>query len=362
MQNRFPSHRLEHDGVIFSVGMEIPDDTDVLLVVSNASCSIPTSIPKECTIFAAGEPDEIRKNSAAFLNQFGLVLTPSDIELETRKLRQNYCLMWFAGVDFADTSKTVGYDYFASLPCPQKQDKISIVTSSKASTEYHKKRLKFIEVVKEKIPDHIEVFGNGFKSIDNKAEALLPYKYHLALENGGGDYSWSEKFSDPVLCWSFPFYHGCKNLSDDMPANSFMHIDIENPEEAIIKIMAAREAGIWEKRLDAIAEARQLLLTQYNMMFLYSRLIKDVFENHTAQNNGTSTSKIMHTQQHLIRSEKSLWPGTGSRANYLGFALRSIGLWINPKIEQKLQILKYDIHQKKNAWRRKRRNAKRETL
>ena len=105
--------------------------------------------------------------------------------------------------------------------------------------------------------------------------ALLPYRYHIALENGTGDFTWTEKLSDPLLCWAFPFHAGCENIGDDLPAGAFAKIDLDDPQGSIARIREAVEADQWSASLPAITEARQRIMGRFNLMYLFVRLAKE---------------------------------------------------------------------------------------
>ncbi|PLS21767.1 hypothetical protein [Neptunicoccus cionae] len=306
-----PDKQPEFQGVRFTFGLEVDPAADVLIIYTRASWSLQTTLPRARTFFVAGEPEEIHPYSAAFLNQFAAVVAPGKKPLETERLDHNYCLLWFAGVDFANLDGALGYDHFKALQPPAKDDKISIVTSTKASTEYHRKRLAFIEVLKEKIPEHIELYGRGFKPVDDKMDALLPHKYHLALENGAGRYTWTEKLSDPLLCWALPFYVGCTNVADELPADSIVPLDMDRPGEAINRMMKARTDDLWSDRLDTLRITRDLLLEEFNTMGLFARLTKQGMETPTAS--GT---------KRMIYAERALPPEKGSRGSLPEMILR----------------------------------------
>jgi hypothetical protein len=320
-----PNNRAEFDGVQFTFGLDIAPNADVLIVYTRASWSIPTQLPKAKIIFIAGEPDDIHPYSSAFLNQFGTVVASSSKPLTTDRLDHSGCLIWFAGVDFDNLDAALGYDHFKALQSPPKDDKISIVTSSKSSTEYHKKRLAFIEVLKDRIPDHIELYGRGSNPISDKMNALLPHKYHLALENGAGRYSWTEKLSDPLLCWALPFYIGCENVEDELPADSIVRLDWNNPDQAINKMMKAREADLWLDRQDTLRKTRHMIMDDFNIMNLCAKLTKRAMK-----------APAQHAEKRLIRSEKSLWPEAGARGSIPETLLRSALLKLDPAIELKL--------------------------
>lgn len=304
------------DGVTFSFGTDIAADADLLILYTRASFSVPTRLPRERTAFIAGEPDPIHRYNPAFLNQFGLVLTTSPEPLQVPTIRANYCPKWYAGIDYdeePDFPNLLGHDYFSALQPPQKEnDRISIVTSRKAHTAYHRKRLEFIEFLKERIPDRIDLFGSGHRYVGDKREALEPYRYHLALENGDGDFTWTEKLSDPLLCWTFPFYSGCGNVGDDLPAGCHLPLDLNDFDSALAKMIHAIEADHYDKALADIAEARRRILDHYNLMSLLARLARHTFEAAPAAEPGQ--------RERLIYAERAFVPGEGHRGN-LGQAI-----------------------------------------
>lgn len=331
------------DGVTFSFGLTVPDDIDVLIAHTRASYSIQTTLPKTRTAFFSGEPDVIHSYSTRFLNQFGLVLTPSAKTLTTHKWRESACAMPYVGINFADMDNPLNLTHFETLKCPPKNDKISIVTSNKAHTEFHKKRLVFLDIIKQKIPDHIELYGRGFKSVDDKKDALLDHKYHIALENSGGKFTWTEKLADPLLCWTFPFYHGCDNLEDDIPAGAFDYIDIENPDQVINQMMDAVKNDLWTKRKKHMSKARDIIFSDFNIMKKFAEI----------------THKLMllepelsaNAKPRLIRSERSLWPEPGCRGSIPETLIRSSLLFLDPNIELKASKLQQKINARRQAKR-----------
>ena len=344
---QFPGFRMTWDGVTFTHGLDVPADADVLIVHIRASYSIPTRLPRERTVFIAGEPDVIHPYSGRFLNQFGLVITPSAKVIETRKWQTNYCWMWFAGVPFGDGSAEVkGYDHWAAMA--GKLDKISVVTSDKFSTDYHRRRLQFLEALRQLIPDRLEIFGRGVRSVSDKADALLPYKYHLALENGGGPDTWTEKLSDPLLCWCFPFYAGCTNPERYIPEGSLRMVDLDDPEGAARAMVADIESGRWQAALDDIAEARQRVLHEWNLAALMARAARAAHAMPVEKPVGPDG------KGHLIRSERSLWPEPGTRGSIPQWALRSFLLKIDPKIEMRMHGL-VEVNERLKARRRQKR-------
>jgi len=332
----------------FTFGVDIAEDADVLIVYNRASYTIETSLPKDRTVFLAAEPDVIHPYSCRFLNQFGLVLTTTTKELNTQKWQRSTCWHWFAGRDFSapqDQPYSRDHDWFSTLQSPKKSDKISIVTSTKVHTEYHQKRLQFVETLIEKIPDHLEIYGRGFQSIDDKADALLPCRYHLAIENGDGPHAWTEKLADPWLCWAFPFYSGCNNVEDYFSQDSFEYVDVNNPVDEAERMVREIQNGRWEHAKTAIADARQRVLDKHNLMTLLGDLANAAF---------TSSPSASRQKVRKIWSERSLLPEKGCRGNLTDWALRNAILMLDPRAELKTITLRHKIIK----WRSNRKSLK----
>lgn len=335
--------------VSFTFGKTVPDDADVLICFNRASYTIKTLVPKDRTIFIAAEPDVIHPYSRRFLDQYGLVLTTTKKTLSTEKRHRATCWYWFAGYDFSGRGAHRGYDWFKALDKLQtKEDKISIVTSNKVHTEYHRKRMLFVDTLIAKIPDHIAIYGRGFKTIDDKADALLPYKFNLAIENGEGPHTWTEKLTDPWLCWSFPFYAGCSNVADYFPWDGFEMINLDKPVAEVERMVNEMENGRWEAAQPAIANSREKVLEEENIMVLMANLAVEVAHRSTASRS---------PRPNYIWSERSLWPEAGCRGSILEWALRNAVVLISPEAELKTSRLR-DWYEQKKSHRRSRELAK----
>ena len=87
----------------------------------------------------------------------------------------------------------------------KKTDLISTIVSNKTQLRWQRKRIKLIESLVRDI-NQIERYGRGFKTVIDKAEVLIPFKYHISIENC--DNGPSEKLWDPLLCNCIVFYGG----------------------------------------------------------------------------------------------------------------------------------------------------------
>lgn len=323
----FPGFDPIYQGIEFSFGMDLPDRYDVLIVYTRASYSIPTRVPQSRTAFIAAEPDAIHPYSTSFLNQFGIVVTGTEKQLATEKWQTACCTLWFAGIDFSKpflSDHLVGVDWFRDLSLPKKEKKISVVTSTKNFTPFHRKRLEFLGKLQELIPEHLVIYGRGQRSVDDKKDAMLPYAYHLAVENCDGRDLWTEKLSDPLLCWAIPFYAGCDNAHEYFPADAIQYVDLDNPEAAARRMVDLLQSDHYERTLSSLAEARRRVLDELNPANLLVRIVQSCMAKQT---------KASDFRKRLIRSERSLWPERGARGSVFEWMVRNSILAILPDAE-----------------------------
>ena len=97
-------------------------------------------------------------------------------------------------------------------------------------------------------------------------DAILPYRYHLALENGQGRFTWSEKLSDRYCATPFHFMQGAKTWKK-IYRKTVSHMSTWIPEGSAVDGKLPPESTM-EEFLDAIIEARELLLHKYNLVFI----------------------------------------------------------------------------------------------
>lgn len=154
------------------------------------------------------------------------------------------------------------YDTLIKEKIPAKAKNLSLIMSSKISFRGHKDRIKFLDKIKGKI--EFDLYGYGYNPIDDKWDALAPYKYSLAIENYSGPFYWSEKLADCFLAWTMPIYYGCTNIADYFPKESLIEIDINDPD-VIEQIREAVGSNLAKKRKEAIACARELILNKYQL-------------------------------------------------------------------------------------------------
>jgi Arc/MetJ-type ribon-helix-helix transcriptional regulator len=233
--------------------------------------------PRSNTILVTAEPSSIKVYGSAYLEQFGAVLTGHESWAlqHPNKITHQPGLQWFVGRPHSDPSKPIRtYDQFVERAVDAgKTRTLSTVCSNKRMGHtLHATRYDFVQLAKAEIPE-MDVFGHGVRPIEDKAEALDAYRYHLAIENHQAPHHITEKLTDTFLAGALPFYFGATRAADYFPADSFIPIDIRKPHEAIATIQRAIQEDQYTKRIDAIHEAKRRVLEEQNLFAILAHQI-----------------------------------------------------------------------------------------
>lgn len=232
----------------------------------------PLACPRENTLLLTGEPSSITRYGKRFLAQFGHVLTSQEPRMihHPNLIRRQPGLFWFYGG--SDDRGT--HDALTAATPLAKTRALSCVCSTKAMRHtMHSQRLAFVRRLMEHDLPELDVWGYGIRELINKADAIDPYKYHLAIENHSCDHHWTEKLADAYLGFSLPIYFGCTNLSDYFPPESYIWIDLSTPDKALATIQQTLADDPYQNRLPAIIEARRRVLEDYASFPQLARLI-----------------------------------------------------------------------------------------
>jgi hypothetical protein len=227
-------------------------------------------------VLVTGEPPSIKRYDEQFAAQFSAVVTCDTDLPHPRLILMPQGHPWIAGIDknASDLSHAAkDLDAFLSATPPEKTRLISVVVSDKAVTHAHKTRRTFVAALQKHFGSDLRVFGRGVRDVGDKADALMPFKYHIALENSSFFHYWTEKISDPFLYWSLPFYWGCPNIGQYFPEGSFVNINIYDINSSISTIEAAINANIYGKSLPVLTAARRRVLLEYNLFAAGAKLL-----------------------------------------------------------------------------------------
>ncbi|MEM7712957.1 MAG: glycosyltransferase family 10 [Cyanobacteria bacterium P01_A01_bin.68] len=233
-------------------------------------------MPKERVIYLLREPplDEVIESNKRYY-----------------KIAQNYSSYVSGPDDFApnpDYMPAIWYypNSFKSLnemPPPLKEKPLSWVTSGINRTENHRKRLAFLRMLRDSELE-LDVYGRnlpdwsrGSGELGNKWYGTAPYYYNLSVENyAENDWYVSEKLWDSLLAWCLPIYYGGPAADKLLPPGSFLRLpSMDEKGLAYIKEVTSTPDA-WYEAKDAIAEARQIILHELNLISWLSKYVKNI--------------------------------------------------------------------------------------
>lgn len=270
----FPDVRLQSpasgchwDGVDFT--FEPVRECDLLISLNPPNKEIKVKCPPgNKWLFTLESPIDQYKWHIDSFEYFDKIFTYWDESVAANILHDQTALPWHIGKS---------YDQLRALTREQglqvKKNGVSWVTSNATHKEGHKLRMAFKDyLMGQKFA--FDLFGRGFNPIDDKFDGIFPYQYSIAIENYQCNDYWTEKIADCFLSWTIPIYWGAKNILSYFPARSIILIDPSDPQKALQIIRDAMEDGYYHQNLDALAEARDLVLNKYQLFPHVAGLIK----------------------------------------------------------------------------------------
>ncbi|MBW9203958.1 hypothetical protein EVD33_13685 [Bacteroidales bacterium SW292] len=254
---------------------------DIVVVYENTKCPITVKCRRGGLIYVAGEPPMMRPLPNTFLKQFDHVVIPNIRSRHPHKLLSHGFLNWSLGVNFRTKQHRYDFESLKNIQ-PAKTKNISIVTSNKKMMPGHNRRMSIMEKLKRDFPGQIDFFGAGHNPVDYKADALLPYKFHICMENSCIPYYWTEKFSDPVLAYSVPIYLGCTNIDTYFDKRGYITFSSSNYvglKQTISDILAAPQK-CYEKYLPYLKVNRERIMNEENLIpFIVETYISQLQDN-----------------------------------------------------------------------------------
>lgn len=243
------------------------EECDFWVVFEGLPSEESTRCAPEAAILLTAEPPNVKTYDERFAAQFGVVLTAHPGLGGARRRLSPPCQPWHVGrhvTQERNLSFDKDYDFLRACPVPAKTGVLSVISSDKAFTAEHQYRLEFLRALQSAFGDRIDVFGRGIRDVEDKWDAIAPYRYHVVLENGAFPDYWTEKISDAYLAWSFPLYMGSPNLSRYFPAPSFVELPWGDAARAISVIESVIRRDPFEQSLPHLDTARRKCLDEYN--------------------------------------------------------------------------------------------------
>lgn len=254
-------------------------NADFWIVFANARPKDWMVCARENTLFIVGEPESKKVYPREYYAQFHRIIDTHHQSNHPRVTLHAPCLRWQFGFNHRTSTIELGYDALASMPPPESVlNKVSVVCSNAAHTPGQRQRLAFLGRLKERLGDRLIHFGRGFEPIDDKAAAIQGHRIHLVMENCQAPHYWTEKILDAYLGWSFPAYVGCPNLEDYFPRDSFLDLNIQDPTESADRLVAMLESPRTTHEIQAISNARSLVLNQYNPWTMWAHWAEKFYD------------------------------------------------------------------------------------
>ncbi|MFQ6601614.1 glycosyltransferase family 10 domain-containing protein [Flavobacterium sp. C3NV] len=257
--------------------------TDYKLQIEAVKCS------PENVIFIPGECyNTSPRFTQKFLDQFAAIITVQK-ELKHKNIIYSHnANPWFVGKSF---------DELNSLETPDKTKLISVISSNKAFTEGHRKRVDFVKKLKEYFGDQLDVYGRGIADFEDKWDVLANYKYSIAIENDYCDDWVTEKFFDCLYTHTLPFYYGCPNLESIVNKESFIRINIDDFESSVKIIEEAIKQNEFGKRLDLLKKESIESLHRDNLF----PFLVNIFDKMNTSNLKKKNFKLKRNEEHLFK-------------------------------------------------------------
>lgn len=245
-------------------------DWDLLIVFEAMAAPASYRVRSGGAVFVSGEPPEIGGHARAFLRQFDAVFcagAPDDVA-PTVSSEQHFN-NWHFGFDRDRGTYRYTHAHIRDLPAPEKMAEISTVTSNLNYLPMHIRRRALIDRLAQDYAGRIDIFGRPHRFVRYKEDAILPYRFHLCVENCSVPGLWTEKIADALLSYAVPIYAGCPDIERYFPGAT-IPLDLYDYDSArctIARILDDGEA-IYRDRLDAVASARRRLIADFDISAL----------------------------------------------------------------------------------------------
>jgi len=261
VEQQTPGGRAVWGEVEFLINQPVTE-CDAWFIYDGITSAEATRCPQGGLVLVTSEPSSFKRYHPGWVRAFDRVITSQ------RDLRHPGVVHGQTGLPWLLRKS---YDELRLMPLPEKTGAMSVISSTKTTTRGHRQRLKFVRELMRHTP--VEVFGRGFRPLDDKWDGIAPFRFSIAIENSCHTHYWTEKFSDCVLAGTVPVYHGCPNVNDYFPAAASVPLDITDIPAAIhlIQGLLVSAEDEYASRLPALMEAKRLALEEHNLFNLIAQ-------------------------------------------------------------------------------------------
>lgn len=146
---------------------------------------------------------------------------------------------------------------------PEKSGMASIVASTANSQPGHRLRHRVVEWSRGHGGD-LAAFGYAYRAVADKAEAHVPFRYSVVIENSRVPGYFTEKLIDSLLCWSLPIYWGDPRITDHFDGRGLL---VAETEPQLLDHLRRASAEDYADRLPALVENRRRAIPFATSMF-----------------------------------------------------------------------------------------------
>jgi hypothetical protein len=259
-----------------------------------------TMVRDDNTFLITGEPESIQKYAPDYLSQFKGIITSHPSLIHSNKIFHPLGLPWHIGKS---------YDELIDQNEIEKPKKICFLTSNKSFTKGHRERLTFLEKVKSKFKDKIDILGRGFSPFNSKWDILSKYKYSIVIENSVYPFYFTEKITDCYLALTFPIYYGAPNIADFFDPESFLWLNsLQSTSSLCLIEKLLDDTTHYDKVKSSLHKQKNKVLNKYN---LFPLIIHFIEKNTNSSGLKVVESRLqnlnMFPEQNLLTKFKSLW-------------------------------------------------------
>lgn len=265
-----PHFNPARDGYDVTENGDFDQEWDLLIVFEALKVPATYKVRDGGLVFISGEPPEIGNHSHAFLRQFDAVFCAgASARVAPFVSSEQHFNNWHFGYSAARSAYRYDHRAIRDLPPPTKSLTLSTVTSNLNYMPMHIKRRAIVDRLSHDYAGRIGFFGRPHRYVEYKEDAILPYRFHLCIENCSVPDLWTEKIADAILGYAIPVYAGCPNIERYFPGATIM-IDIDDYASArrTIDDILTDEEALYRQRFDALVAARRRLTDDFDISTL----------------------------------------------------------------------------------------------
>lgn len=120
---------------------------------------------------------------------------------------------------------------------------VSMIASNKVMCSEHALRQQVVELYR----DEVDLYGRGYRDIEDKREGLTDYAFSITMENATYSNMFTEKITDCFMCGTIPIYYGIDNIADFFNPDGILQLHSDFT-------VADLSFSLYNSKIDAVRE------------------------------------------------------------------------------------------------------------